>query len=156
MGILTRRDLLKVFLRSDEEIREEVMREVLMRRFGPTRRALPGKHLARQGALVRTAEDLELVVEPLQHRRDPTTGAFEERHAQRRMAFADAAEDEQSDRHLEVERVGQALLEGETRDRVRRPGGETQNRHADCMSGTGDGWIPIGHPISEAACQNGS
>jgi CBS domain-containing protein len=31
VGILTRRDLLKVFLRSDEEIREEVMREVLMR-----------------------------------------------------------------------------------------------------------------------------
>jgi CBS-domain-containing membrane protein len=31
VGILSRRDLLKVFLRSDDEIREEVMREVFMR-----------------------------------------------------------------------------------------------------------------------------
>lgn len=31
VGILTRQDLLKVFLRDDDDIREEVMREVLMR-----------------------------------------------------------------------------------------------------------------------------
>ena len=106
--------------------------------------------------MVSAAEDPELVIEPLEHRHDPSTGAFQEGHLQLRVPFADAAEHEEADRHLDVEHVRQALLEREARHDVRHAIGETQQLARVRHVGWGDGWIPIGQPNSAAARQNGS
>ena len=88
--------------------------------------ALTREHLARQRRLIGAAEDLELVVEPLQHRHDPAAGAFEERDAQVRVPLADAAEHEVADGHLEVERVGESLTQREPLGGVDDTVGETE------------------------------
>ena len=103
--------------------------------------ALPREQLAGQRALVRAAEDPELVIEPLEHRHDPSTGALQEGHPQLRVPFADAAEHEEADGHLEVERVRQALLQREPRHDVGHAIGETQQAgmSSPCRGAARDG-----------------
>ena len=88
--------------------------------------ALAREHLARDCALVRAAEDLELMVEPFEHRHDPTARSLQKRHAQLGVPLADATEDEKADRHLYIERVGQSLAQRQAIDGVGHAFGEAQ------------------------------